>query len=200
MSAGEIMSRSTGDLQQVRLLLGFGVLNVVNVVLAIASALQVMLRISPTLTLVSFAMMPFVMLTTRTFSRRMFERTRQNQETLGKLSEVLQTNLAGVRVVRSFALERRERRRFEKANQAYLDASLSLARIRGLMGPILASTIAVGVLTFFWYGSSMLLDGRISRGAFFAFWLALRPHDVADDCPRLRPHDGSARSRRLRAV
>src|SRR4051812_5196790 len=55
MSSGEIMSRSTGDLMQVRLLFGFGVLNLVNVLFAFASALQVMLRISPKLTLASFA-------------------------------------------------------------------------------------------------------------------------------------------------
>src|SRR5690606_15612381 len=51
MSAGEIMSRATSDLQQVRLLYGFGVLNLVNVVFALASALQVMVSISWRLTL-----------------------------------------------------------------------------------------------------------------------------------------------------
>ena len=176
MSAGEIMSRSTGDLQQVRLLLGFGILNIVNVVFAFASALQVMVNVSVRLTLVSFVMLPLMVLATRTFSRRMFSRTRQNQETLGKLSEVLQTNLAGVRIVRSFALEKRERRRFDEANGAYLEASLALARLRGLMGPIVGATSSLGVLAFFWYGASLLQrgpdDGGISRGAFFAFWLA----------------------------
>jgi ATP-binding cassette subfamily B protein len=176
MSAGEIMSRSTGDLQQVRLLLGFGVLNLVNVVFAFGSALQVMLKISPKLTLVSFVMLPLMILTTRTFSKHMFTRVRVNQDALGKLSEVLQTNLAGVRVVRSFALERRERRRFDVANKAYLDASLGLARLRGLMGPMVGATSAVGVLAFFWYGSTLLLrgeaDGGVTRGEFFAFWLA----------------------------
>ena len=139
MSAGEIMSRSTGDLQQVRLLLGFGILNIVNVVFAFASAFQVMVNVSGRLTLVSFVMLPLMIVTTRTFSRQMFSRTRQNQESLGKLSEVLQTNLAGVRVVRSFALEKRERGRFDKANEAYLEASLALARLRGLMGPIVGA-------------------------------------------------------------
>lgn len=176
MSAGEIMSRSTGDLQQVRLLLGFGILNIVNVVFAFASALQVMVNVSGRLTLVSFVVLPIMILTTRTFSRQMFSRTRQNQESLGKLSEVLQTNLAGVRVVRSFALEKRERARFDKANDAYLEASLALARLRGLMGPIVGATSSIGVLAFFWYGASLLQrapeDGGISRGAFFAFWLA----------------------------
>ncbi|MBS2020510.1 MAG: ABC transporter ATP-binding protein [Deltaproteobacteria bacterium] len=176
MSAGEIMSRSSGDLMQIRLLLGFGVLNVINVVLAFASALQVMVSVSARLTLVSFVMLPVMVLATRSFSKRMFLYTRRNQETLGKLSEVLQTNLAGVRIVRSFALERRERRRFEAANEDYLDASLSLARVRGLMFPLVGAAAAMGVLAFFWYGCTLLLrspaDGGISRGAFFAFWMA----------------------------
>jgi ATP-binding cassette subfamily B protein len=176
MSAGEIMSRSTGDLQQVRLLLGFGVLNVVNVTLAFASALQVMVKVSTRLTLVSFVMLPFMVAITRSFSRAMFMKVRTNQESLGKLSEVLQTNLAGVRIVRSFALEKRERGRFDKANNAYLDASLALARLRGLMGPLVGAASSLGVLAFFWYGATLLqrapADGGISRGAFFAFWLA----------------------------
>jgi len=106
----------------------------------------------------------------------MFTRIRANQESIGKLSEVLQTNLAGVRIVRSFALEKRERRRFDIANNAYLEASLGLARIRGLMGPMVGAASSVGVLAFFWYGASLLIrgpdEGGITRGDFFAFWLA----------------------------
>ena len=176
MSAGEIMSRSTGDLQQVRLLFGFGVLNIVNVVFAFASALQVMVNVSWKLTLASFAMLPVLVLTTRSFSKRMFARVRTNQMSLGKLSEVLQTNLAGVRVVRSFALERRERGRFDEANRAYLDASLGLARLRGLMGPVIGASSSLGLLAVFWYGALLLrlgpAEGGITRGDFFAFWLA----------------------------
>ncbi|MBX3219506.1 MAG: ABC transporter ATP-binding protein [Labilithrix sp.] len=176
MSAGEIMSRSSGDLQQVRLLLGFGILNIVNVAFAFASALEVMVNISGRLTLVSFVVLPVMVLTTRSFSRQMFTRTRHNQESLGKLSEVLQTNLAGVRVVRSFALEKRERSRFAAANSAYLDASLALARLRGLMFPMVGAASTLGVLAFFWYGATLLRaspdEGGITRGDFFAFWLA----------------------------
>lgn len=176
MTSGEIMSRSTSDLQQVRLLLGFGILNIVNVVFAFASALQVMVHISVRLTLVSFVMMPFLFVTSRSFSRQMFAKTRANQESMGKLSEVLQTNLAGVRIVRSFALEKRERARFAAVNKEYLDASLGLARARGLMLPIVGASISVGLLAFYWYGATLLQRGPandgISRGEFFAFWLA----------------------------
>jgi ATP-binding cassette subfamily B multidrug efflux pump len=177
MSSGEIMSRSTGDLTQVRMLFGFGVLNIVNVVFAFTSALQVMLRISPRLTGAAFVMLPMLVLTTRAFSKRLFQRTRANQDALGRLSEMVQGNLAGVRVVRSFALETRELHRFQEANKSYLDASLALARIRGAMFPILGMTAAVGGLILFWYGGQMLLDGPerggLSKGDFFAFWSAM---------------------------
>ncbi|MBX3232715.1 MAG: ABC transporter ATP-binding protein [Labilithrix sp.] len=176
MSAGEIMSRSTGDLQQVRLLLGFGVLNIVNVAFAFASALQIMVNVSWRLTLASFVMLPFMFFATRNFSRQMFSRMRTNQEALGKLSDVLQTNLAGVRVVRSFALEKRERARFDAANEDYLAASLSLARLRGIMMPMVGAAASIGSLAFIWYGATLMgraaEDGGITRGGFFAFWMA----------------------------
>jgi ATP-binding cassette subfamily B protein len=172
MSAGEIMSRATNDLQQIRLLFGFGVLNVVNVLFAFGSALQVMVSISLKLALACLCTLPILSLGSRTISRAMFTRMRANQTTLGKMSDVLQANLAGVRVVRSFALEERERERFEQSNQAYLDASLGLARIRGSMGPLIGSVSAIGVVIFFWYGGTLLLNGELSRGQFFAFWLA----------------------------
>ncbi len=177
MSAGEIMSRATNDLAQVRMLFGFGVLNVVNVIFAFASALQIMLAISVRLTLAAFVMVPIVVLATRGFSKQLFLRTRKNQETLGRLASLVQGNLAGVRVVRSFALEARELERFRASNEEYLQASLSLARLRGSMLPTLGAASAAGVLLFYWYGGLLLLrdhaDGGITKGDFFAFNLAL---------------------------
>ena len=103
----------------------------------------------------------------------MFLRTRVNQESLGRLSDVLQTNLAGVRVVRSFALEKREQARFETANQEYLEAGLSLARLRGIMFPMVSAASSLGILVVFWYGAELIQRGPgegITRGEFFAFW------------------------------
>jgi ATP-binding cassette, subfamily B, multidrug efflux pump len=177
MSAGEIMSRATNDLAQIRMLFGFGVLNIVNVLFAFASALQVMVRISGKLTLACFVTLPLLVLITRRFSRGLFLKNRANQEAIGHLSDVLQGNLAGVRVVRSFALETKELHRFQKANRDYLEASLGLARLRGSMGPMMGAVSATGVLVFMWYGGALLLqgpeNGGLSKGDFFAFWLAL---------------------------
>lgn len=177
MSAGEIMSRATSDLQQVRLLYGFGVLNLVNVVFASASALQVMLSVSLRLSLASLAAMPVLILVSRGLSRGLYVRMRKNQETLGELTALVQSNLAGVRVVRSLGIEDQQRARFDELNRAYLQANLALARLRGSLGPLMGAVIAVGILVFFWYGGALLLrgpeQGGLSPGAFFAFWLAL---------------------------
>jgi len=176
MRTGEIMSRATSDLQQVRLLLGFGVLNLVNVAFAFASALQVMVVVSPKLTLACLTPLPLVTLLSRRISRGLYHRMRDSQAALGRMTDVLQANLAGVRVVRSFALEASERRRFDAINKEYLRASLGLARLRGSLGPTIGAVAAAGMLIFFWYGASMLLrgpnGGGLTPGSFFAFWSA----------------------------
>ncbi|MBP9113103.1 MAG: ABC transporter ATP-binding protein, partial [Polyangiaceae bacterium] len=177
MPSGEIMSRATQDLTQVRLLFGFGILNLINVVFAFVSALQVMLGISMKLSLVSFLPLPPLVLLTRFLSKRVFAKTRANQDAIGKLSDMLQTHLSGVRVVRSFAIFDAELGRFRERNKEYLDASLALARLRGSMFPLMGAAAAVGMLAFFWLGSSMLLagpeNGGLSKGDFFAFSMAL---------------------------
>ncbi len=173
--SGDIMSRATNDLGQVRLLLGFGVLNVINTLFALVSTFAVMLGISTKLTLASLATLPLLMLVTRTFSKRMWTYTRANQDSLGNLSAQVQSSIAGVRVVRAFGLEEAELARFDVVNRSYLERSLDLARLRGSMGPVMSAVSAIGVLVVFWYGGRLLLQHQIDAGGFLAFnWALMR--------------------------
>ncbi len=173
MRTGEIMSRVTNDLTQVRLLLGFGVLNVINTVFALVSALAVALPISHKLTLAALAPLPLLLLVTRSFSHQFYTRTRENQDALGRMSSRVQSSVAGVRVVRSFGLEESELAAFDAENQGYLDKSLRLAYIRGAFGLVLQATIAIGVLVVFWYGGTLVLSKELDAGGFLAFYRAL---------------------------
>jgi ATP-binding cassette, subfamily B, multidrug efflux pump len=173
MSTGEIMSRVTNDLAQVRMLLGFGVLNVISTPFAFISAISVTLGISYKLTLAALVPLPILMLVTRRFSKQMFARVRDNQDAIGRMSGQVQSSIAGVRVVRSFALEKSELERFETTNQDYLEKSLSLARLRGSMGPIMQAITAIGILIVFWYGGHLILKGELQAGGFLAFYRAL---------------------------
>ena len=173
MSTGEIMSRVTNDLAQVRLLLGFGVLNVINTVFALVSSLAVTMSLSWKLTAASLSTLPILLLVTRHFSRQIFTRQKDYQDSLGQMSEMVQSSIAGMRVVKSFSLEDSELARFEKQNQHYYDKTLSLARLRGSMGPIMSAITTVGVLVVFWYGGHLMLQGELSAGGFLAFYRAL---------------------------
>ncbi len=173
MSTGEIMSRVTNDLVQVRLLLGFGVLNLINTVFALVSALAVTVPISGKLTLAALCPLPLLLLISRRLSQEFYTRTRDNQAALGKMSARVQSSIAGVRVIRSFSLEQAELAAFERTNREYLERSLSLARLRGSLGPIMQVTIAVAILVVFWYGGTLVLEGVLDAGAFLTFNRAL---------------------------
>ncbi len=170
---GDLMSRATNDLTQVRLLLGFGVLNVFNTALALSSALAVTLSISVKLTLASLTSLPALVWVTRGFSRRMFARTRENQAALGQMSDTVQVSLSGARLVRAYGLEKEQSGLFARVNAVLLDKSLSLARIRGAMGPIMQAVSAAGLVIVFWYGGLLRMRGELSDGQLLAFFRAI---------------------------
>ncbi len=172
-SPGDLLSRATNDLTQVRLLLGFGVLNIANTVIALVSALAVTLAISVPLTLASLCSLPGLLLATRWFARRIYLRTRENQVALGELSDVTQQSLLRLRVTRAFGAESHEQARFEGHCQRVQERSLALARLRGAMGPLLQAISATGVVIVFWYGGHLLLSDRLTEGGLLAFLRAL---------------------------
>jgi len=173
VAVGDIMSRATNDLTHVRLLLGFGVLNAMNTIFGLISALAVTLSISSELTWAAMAPIPLLFYVTRRFSAQLYGRQKENQDAIGEMSDMVQASITGARVVRSFNLEGLQLSAFEKVNARYLEKNLFLARLRGSMGPIMQGITASGVLIVFWYGGSLLVQGRISEGGFLAFFRAL---------------------------
>jgi ATP-binding cassette subfamily B multidrug efflux pump len=173
MSTGDIMSRVTNDLQQVRGLLGFGVLNLFNTGFGLISALAVMLQFSVKLTLASLAPLPLLLIVMRLYSRTLYQRQRENQDALGQLGAQVQSSIAGVRVVRAFSLEDAELATFEKANETYLDKGLILAKLRGSMWPVMQAITMLGVLVVFWYGGRLIVLGEFKAEQFLSFYRAL---------------------------
>ncbi len=169
MPPGEIMSRATNDLGQVRLLVGFGALNLVNTALSYAVNIPLMFWRSPLLAVLSLSPFPFFILLTRSFGKVMFARSRAAQETLGAMSDRVQRTLAGMRVVRAYALEGSESEAFDADAKRSLDANLALARLRGLMFPILGMGAAIASLIVVWVGSGLVIDGRLTVGDILAF-------------------------------
>lgn len=173
VSTGDIMSRVTNDLTQIRLLLGFGVLNLINTVFALISALTYTFHTSTRLTLAALVPLPFLVILMRGFAKRMFTYQRTNQEALGSLSARVQRCASGIRVVRSFGLEPAEEKRFLEENEHYVTHSLRLAQLRGAVFPLMQALTALGIVSVVWYGSHLILVGELTSGALVAFLRAM---------------------------
>lgn len=177
MTTGETMSRSINDLGQVRALVGFGSLNLVNSFLAYAVALGFMLSMSVELTLWALLPYPMLVVISRAMGKSLFLRSRASQEALGELATQVQETLSGIRIVRAFAIELDREARFERANQNALDRNMALAILRGLFWPLLLGVGTLGTLLVLWRGTAMMHAGQISAGqvvAFLAYGESLR--------------------------
>jgi len=169
MATGEIMSRATNDLTQVRLLIGFAGLNVVNSTLAFVSAIGLMIAISPKLTLFALLPYPLLVLATRGFGSAIYTRSTDSQSALAALTDTANENVAGIRVVRAMGLDARERARFERANDEAVRTTMRLVVLRGLMWPVLLGVSSIGTLIVVWMGGGMVLEGELTAGQFAAF-------------------------------
>ena len=168
-ATGDVMSRLTNDLGTVRLLFGPGILNLVNTAVVYTTGLFLLLRLSPWLTLIALIPYPALVLGGRTFSRTMYRAGREIQEQLGRMSTALQEDLAGITVVKSYALERERQVIFARLNDAYLTRSLRLVRARGILTPFFAVIAAMGTLIVLWAGGREVIAGHMTIGGLTAF-------------------------------
>lgn len=169
MPTGEVMSRATNDLAQVRLLVGFAGLNIINSAFAYVGGIALMLAISPKLTLWALAPYPLVVLLAQGFGKALYGRSQEAQAALGRLADVAQENIAGVRVVRSYAIETEELERFEGANQNAIEKNMRLVVLRGMMWPMFMMVGSIGTVIVIWKGGSMVLADELTIGQFAAF-------------------------------
>src|SRR5437867_423634 len=166
---GELMSRATNDLSNVRMLLGPGIMYTVNTGLVAAFAIVLMLKISWQLTLFSLLPLPLVSYSVRRFGKRIHDLTEQAQSRLADLSARVQESLAGIRVVKAFVQERHEIAEFERMNQSLVDKNRELIRVQSVFYPTMELMIGVAVVIVLWFGGREVIQGAISLGDFVAF-------------------------------
>ena len=166
---GDIMARSTNDLNAVRMMLGPGVMYWTETSITLILALAVMLHTDARLTLIALIPAPLVSLAVIFFGRRIHVRFEHIQKMFSDISSRVQENLAGVRVIRAYAQENAEVDQFERLNKEYIRENIGLARIQGMFMPLLQALIGVTFLLVLWYGGKQLIRGRISLGSFVMF-------------------------------
>ena len=166
---GDLMSRSTSDMNAVRTMIGPGIMYSANTFVRLTIVLYLMFSISPILTLFSLIIIPVVSLAVKYFGSIIHNHFEKIQEIFSELSSSVQENLAGVRVIRAFNQEEAEIQKFRHINQKYLQKNVELIRIWGVFYPLLAALLGLGSVFVLWFGGGEVINGHISLGEFVAF-------------------------------
>jgi len=169
--SGEVISRATSDVENVRRLLGFAVLSLANTALAYALTLPAMLAIDPWLSLAAVGLYPLMLMVVRLFGGRMMRQQRRQQEALAGLSDLVQEDLSGISAIKIYGQESTERAAFAGRNRVYRDAALGLARTRSTLFPLLEGISSLSLLLLLALGSGQLENGRLSIGDLVALIL-----------------------------
>src|ERR1700734_2929200 len=166
---GDIMARATNDLNAVRMMLGPGIMYFTETFFTALFLIGVMLHVDWRLTLLCLIPAPVISVAVILFGRRIHDRFETIQKMVSDISSRVQENLSGVRVIRAYAQEAPEIRKFELLNQDYVVQNIGLARLSALFMPLLQALIGIGFLIVLLGGGYQLLSHRISLGSFVLF-------------------------------
>jgi len=167
---GQLMSRATVDLQSVRFFLGYGLIFILQSALTIVIAATVMIVLDPWLALVSLAPMPFVIWVSFRYGRRNRPASQEVQQRIAELTAEAEENIGGVRVVKAFAQEDRQLRRFDRATKRVFEQSMVSTRLRAFYSPFIGFLPQLGLAALLFVGGKQVIDGELSEGDFVAFY------------------------------
>lgn len=170
---GQVISRLTGDVDQLRLLVTKNLAKFATSVLQIVASLVVLIGISLELTIVALVVLPGMFAIWGRIRNRLQRGDRSVLNLAGEVSSHLQETVSGIRLVKATAAEEFERERFRKLTQHYYKSIVRTERLRVLMSPLTEMMGAVGTVLLLWYGSELVLVEQSMDAASFIAFLGL---------------------------
>ena len=169
VQTGQLVTRLTSDVEQIRTFAGSGVVQLANAVVMLVGTTVVLLYLDWQLALVALAIVPIIAVLLVRFVGRIRPLFREVQQTLGRLNTVLQEDLLGMRVIRAFAREDYETARYTSVNDELLEKNLTTVRAFSNNFPFVFLFANVGTLAIIWFGGWQVIGGRLSVGDLVAF-------------------------------
>ena len=169
VQTGQLVTRLTSDVEQIRTFAGSGVVQLANAVVMLIGTTAVLLYLDWQLALVALAIVPIIAVLLVRFVGRIRPLFREVQQTLGRLNTVLQEDLLGVRVIRAFAREDYETARYTSVNEELLQKNLTTVRVFSNNFPFVFLFANLGTLAIIWFGGWQVIGGRLSIGDLVAF-------------------------------
>ena len=166
---GELMSRTTSDVERVRRFASMGVFQIIQIFLVTGGVAVVLLVTDWQLALLSLLIIPVLVGIALSFAKRIRPLFQMVQQAWADVNVVVQENLAGARVVRAFAQEGAESRRFAPVNAVLNDRTVHVMRLFAMRAPLFNAILGAGQVAVLWYGGWKVIDGQMTLGTLVAF-------------------------------
>ncbi|MCB1287616.1 MAG: ABC transporter ATP-binding protein [Mycobacterium sp.] len=168
-SAPSLLTRTTNDVQQIQVLVQMTATVLVTAPIMCVGGIAMAIRQDAALSWLLAVSVPVLGIANYLIVSRMLPVFRSMQRLIDGINRVLREQLSGIRVVRAFAREPLEERRFEAANHAVAEATLTAGRWQALMLPVTTLTINISSVALIWFGGIRIDAGHMQVGSLIAF-------------------------------
>lgn len=165
---GQLISRMTSDVDQVSRFFGFGLSNLVSIALTLIGASFMLFRMNWQLALMGIMLIPPLVLTAIKGSSTLGPRFYGIRQQFGRITAQLQENFSGVRVVKAFAREEHEIKKFRGELEEFLQRQMGVIRVFSVFMPSMSFLTSMGMLLVLGYGGWSVINGRLSLGELVA--------------------------------
>jgi ATP-binding cassette subfamily B protein len=166
---GGIVSRVTNDVDKITELISTGVITVMVDLITLVGIVVIMLWMSTWLSLITFTVIPFIVVFMYLWGKRVRKVYRETRKTIASVSAKIEESVSGMKEIQSFSREQATHSDFEKVNMMNMDANVEAGRVMSAFWPAIAIFGATGNCLVLWFGGSAVIAGTMTVGILFGF-------------------------------
>jgi ATP-binding cassette, subfamily B, bacterial len=170
---GDLIGRVTSDIEAIQSFITTALMGILSSVLTLLGIIGVMLYLNWRFTLISLAIAPLLFVAVYLFTRRIKKSSRDVRKKQSELVSLVEEVLSSIRVVKAFAREDYEERRFERESLENVETALIARSIKTKLSPVVEMIVATGTCLMLGYGARLVLAGQLTPGALVVFLLYL---------------------------
>ncbi|HEV2495415.1 MAG TPA: ABC transporter ATP-binding protein [Terriglobia bacterium] len=179
---GDLIGRVTTDIEAIQAFITTALLGILSSVLTLVGIIGIMLYLNWRFTLISLAVAPMLFVVVYIFTRRIKKASRAVRKKESELLSIVEEVFSSIRVVKAFAREDYEERRFERQSLENVETALQARNLKGMLSPIVDIIVAIGTCLMLGYGARLVLAGQLTPGGLvlFLFYLGMMYKPMRD--------------------
>ncbi|MBZ5538821.1 MAG: ABC transporter ATP-binding protein/permease [Acidobacteriia bacterium] len=170
---GDLITRVTSDIEAVQDFINSALLGILVNVMTLTGMIGVMFYLNWRFTLIALSVSPVLFLVVYSFTRRIKKASRAVRKKESELLSLVEEVLTSIRVVKAFAREDYEQKRFESESLENVEAGLQARSIKAKLAPVVEVIVAIGTCLVLWYGARLALADQLTTGTLIVFLLYL---------------------------